>query len=58
MLNIYSKLGLEEKIAELNNWLNHHTAAHYNYARKERNRNYYVGKLIELEETNSTVIRA
>lgn len=58
MLKIHTKPELEVKIAELDNWLNHFTPAHYLYNRKKQAHNYYISKLIELEENNVNVIRA
>jgi hypothetical protein len=39
---------LDEKIEQLNYWLNHHQKLHPQYRQKEHSRNYYVGKRIEL----------
>lgn len=46
-----TKQQLENKIAELNEWLRlHEKINHVDYALNLRDRNYYVSKLIELEE--------
>ncbi|MCJ1808959.1 hypothetical protein [Flavobacterium covae] len=45
-----TKTWLETKITELNHWLQAAPNKHPEYAQKEQNRNYYVRKLIELEE--------
>ncbi len=46
-----SKQWLENKIKELNDWLQvHEKINHFQYAEKKQNRDYYVNKLIELEE--------
>ncbi|MDN3621312.1 hypothetical protein QWY81_17730 [Polaribacter undariae] len=41
---------LDEKIEQLNYWLNHHHKLHHQYRQKEHARNYYVNKRIELAE--------
>lgn len=51
-----SKEWLENKIKELNDWLFSHTG-HGMYVQTERNRDYYVRKLIELEENNLPKIK-
>lgn len=48
---------LERKVAGLNTWLTENSPAHFQYKQKERNRNYYVNKLIELEENELTTIK-
>ncbi|MCH4828245.1 hypothetical protein [Flavobacterium columnare] len=46
-----TKEWLEHKIQELNTWLQQHEKLnHFQYAEKKQNRNYYVSKIIELEE--------
>lgn len=49
-MKILSALWLDEQIEELNDWLKHHNKLHHQYRQKEHNRNYYVGKRIELSE--------
>ncbi|WP_165764224.1 hypothetical protein [Flavobacterium oreochromis] len=46
-----TKEWLELKIHELNTWLQQHERLnHVQYAEKKQNRDYYVRKIIELEE--------
>lgn len=53
-----SKKWLESKIKELNDWLQlHEKGIHFEYAQKKQNRDYYVRKLIELEENNLEKIK-
>lgn len=53
-----SKQWLENKIKELNDWLQlHEKGIHFEYAQKKQNRDYYVRKLIELEENNLEKIK-
>lgn len=52
-----SKHYLESKIADLNQWLMENAPVHFQYKQKEHNRNYYVRKLIELEENNLKTIK-
>ena len=52
-----SKQWLENKIKELNDWLKlYEKINHCDYALNLRDRNYYVNKLIELEENNLETI--
>lgn len=51
------KIWLERKISELNHWLNNTPKTHFEYAFKTQNRNYYVKKIIELEENNLSIIK-
>lgn len=52
-----SKQYLENKIKELNDWLvEHEKGIHFEYAKKKRSRDYYVNKLIELEENQLETI--
>lgn len=53
-----SKQWLENKIKELNDWLQlHEKVNHFQYAQKKQNRDYYVRRLIELEENNLEKIK-
>lgn len=53
-----SKQWLETKIKELNEWLfANEKGTPHEYARQKRNRDYYVNKLIELEENQLTTIK-
>lgn len=52
-----SKTWLENKIADLNNWLFENDEKHFQYAQKKQNRDFYVNKLIELEENNLKEIK-
>ncbi len=53
-----SKTWLEAKIKELNEWLqNHQQNQDGNYVVKEHSRNYYVNKLIELDESGAKNIK-
>lgn len=52
-----SKIWLENKIGELNKWLFENNEKHFQYALKQQNRDYYVNKLIELEENNLNTIK-
>lgn len=45
-----SSYWLNNKINELNEWLQFNSETHLHYAEKKQNRDYYVSKLIELEE--------
>lgn len=58
MIMKVTKQWLENKISELNNWLKkHEKGIHFEYAQKLHNRNFYVKKLIELEENNLESIK-
>lgn len=53
-----SKQWLEAKIKELNDWLiANEKGIHFEFAPKKRNRDYYVNKLIELEEKRMEAIK-
>ena len=55
---IVKKQWLENKIKELNNWLiENQKGIHFEYAKNKRNRDYYVNKLIELEENKLETIK-
>ena len=41
---------LENKVAELNDWLQNHHKLDPLYTQKEQQRNYYVSKLSEIDE--------
>lgn len=48
---------LENKIKELNDWLfANEKGIHFEYAPKKQSRDYYVNKLIELEENQLKTI--
>jgi hypothetical protein len=49
-MEILSALWLDEKIEELNHWLKRHPKHHHQYRQKEHDRNYWVGKRIEIAE--------
>lgn len=51
-----NKIFLERKVAQLNQWLQDNPK-HNMYKLKENNRNYYVNKLIELEENKLETIK-
>lgn len=51
------KYWLERKINSLNKWLMEHNEAHFEYKQNLHNRNYYVNKLIELEENNLKTVK-
>ena len=48
---------LERKINSLNNWLQHHPETHHAYSQKRQNRDYYVGKLCDMDELNIATIK-
>lgn len=49
---------LEAKIKELNDWLQSPESVHSSeYSLKKRDRDYYVARLIELEENGLTIIK-
>lgn len=53
-----SQQWLESKIKELNDWLiANEKGIHFEYAHKKRSRDYYVNKLIELEENQLKTIK-
>jgi hypothetical protein len=53
-----SKQWLGIKIAALNDWLiANEKGIHFEFASKKRNRDYYVNKLIELEENQLETIK-
>jgi len=53
-----SKQWLENKIKELNDWLiRNEKTNHFEYAQKKQNRDYYVRKIIELEENDLETIK-
>lgn len=53
-----SKVWLDRKIKELNDWLiAHEKGIHFEYAQNKQKRDYYVHKLIELEENQLTKIK-
>ena len=52
-----NKHWLENKVKSLNEWLQEKKETHFEYKQKLQNRNYYVGKLIELEEQQLTHIK-
>ncbi|MFY8187520.1 MAG: hypothetical protein ACOVLC_06115 [Flavobacterium sp.] len=53
-----NKEWLEKKVKELNDWLREHEkGTHFEYAQKKQNRDYYVNKLIELEESGIQKIK-
>ena len=47
-MEILSALWLDEKIAELNDWIENHHKFHNQYRQKVHERNYWVQKRIEL----------
>lgn len=47
-MEVLTEIQLDEKIEQLNYWLNHRPKWHPKYKRKQHARNYYVGKRIEL----------
>lgn len=49
---VANKSWLEKRITELNDWIQEHTKTHPEYNLKVHDRNYYVNKIIELEENN------
>lgn len=53
-----SKQWLDTKIKEINDWLiANEKGIHFEYANKKRSRDYYVNKLIELEENRMEAIK-
>lgn len=48
---------LESKIKSLNDWLQNNSTAHFEYARTKQKRDYYVMRLIELEENGLETIK-
>lgn len=53
-----SKMWLETKIKDLNDWLlANEKGIHFEFAQKKRKRDYYVNKLIELEENQLETIK-
>ena len=53
-----TKQWLENKIKELNDWLfENEKGNHFEYAPNKHKRDYYVRKLIELEENQMTTIK-
>lgn len=55
-VKIVNKRWLEKQIKELNDWLSNNTAKCREKWEKEHRRNYYVHKLIEMEENNYKLI--
>lgn len=51
------KRWLEQKVQELNEWIQQNPKTHFEYGINVHKRNYYVNKLIELEESNLKVIK-
>ena len=52
-----TEIWLENKITELNNWLKEHESGiHFEYAKKKRDRDYYVNRLIDLIESKEETI--
>lgn len=49
---IKNRSWLNFQIANLNSWLNRHDKSHPDYRIRRHNRDYYVRRLIELEENN------
>ena len=47
-----NKNWLSIKVEQLNDWLDSHSTKHFEYRLKRQNRDYYVRKLIELEENH------
>lgn len=54
---IVNKQWLENRIAELNEWLKGHPEVHPQKWQNQHRRNYYVQKFIELEENNFKYIQ-
>jgi hypothetical protein len=54
---IVNKDWLDRRIEELNDWLFENKDNRKEYREKEHQRNYYVSKLIELEENNYKLIQ-
>jgi hypothetical protein len=53
-----TKEWLEKKIKDLNDWLFiHEKGNHFEYAPNKQKRDYYVNKLIELEENQLETIK-
>ncbi|HEX8577137.1 MAG TPA: hypothetical protein VF677_12655 [Flavobacterium sp.] len=53
-----TKQWLENKIKQLNDWLRENEKGiHFEYVKNKRSRDYYVGKLIELEEDQLSTIK-
>jgi hypothetical protein len=48
---------IERKVIKLNKWLSNHPKTHFDYPLKEQNRNFYVGKLCQMDENNLTEIK-
>ncbi len=46
----YTKTELEEKVKQLNNWLFENDEFHPEYKGQAHKRNYYVEKLVEMDE--------
>jgi hypothetical protein len=48
---------LEKRVAELNEWLRQHMSGlHLEYAQKKQARDYYVRRLIEIEESGNDTV--
>lgn len=56
-VKIVNKSWLEKKIAYLNEWLFYNPTKSPEKWQNEHDRNYYVNKLIELEENNFKLIQ-
>ena len=56
-VKIVNKDWLDRRIEELNDWLFENKDNRTEYREKEHQRNYYVNKLIELEENNYKLIQ-
>ena len=47
---------LQYKVTALNNWLSNHHKLHHLYKKKQQARDYYVGKICEMEDRNLKTI--
>lgn len=51
-----TKEWLEARIERENNWLKENSVHYFDYRNSEHKRNYYVNKLIEMEENELLII--
>ena len=54
---IVTKIALQRKIDQVNKWLKNHPKTHFSYGLKTQNRNYYVGKMCIMDESELKKIK-
>ena len=48
---------LERKVSKLNEWMQSTPTTHFMFSQKVQNRNYYVGKIIQMDEQGLNTIK-